>query len=142
MLGQYIIKNFVLHVINFKNVLFQFSELAEELYNPEFILQRVSASFVATLGREDAYTLWSRVAVTHRSCIITRVFAVNIGEIRRILFKNQIKEHIYCLLNPIPPCFLASKCLNLIGRAEIALSNHTSFNKYMVFMNGKHVYSK
>ena len=81
----------------------------------EFILLRVSASFVAILGRKDAYTLWSRVAVTHRSCIIARVFAVNIGEIRRILFRNQVKRHIYCLFNPLPPCFLASKCLNLIG---------------------------
>ena len=82
----------------------------------EFILLRVSASFVAILGRKDAYTLWSRVAVTHRSCIIARVFTVNIGEIRRIVFQNEIKGHIYCLFNPIPPCFLAFKCLNLIGR--------------------------
>ena len=80
-----------------------------------FILLRVSASFVAILGRKDAYTLRSRVTVTHKSCIIAHVFAVNIGKIRRILFKNQIKGHIYCLFNPIPPCFLASKCLNLIG---------------------------
>ena len=77
----------------------------------------------------------SRVTVTHIYCIIARVFAVNIGKIRRILFKNQIKGHIYCLFNPILPCFLASKCLNLIGRAETALSNHTSFNKNSVFIN-------
>ena len=108
----------------------------------EFILLRVSASFVAILGRKDAYTLRSRVAVTHRSCIIARVFAVNIGEIRRILFRNQVERHIYCLFNPIPLCFLGSKCLNLIGRVETALSNHTSFNKNSVFINGKHVYSK
>ena len=102
-------------------------------YGPaEFILLRVSASFVAILGRKDAYTLWSRVAVTHRFCIIARVFSVNIGEIKRILFQNEIKGHIYCLFNPIPPCFLASKCLNLIGRAETALSNHTSFHKNLV----------
>ena len=107
-----------------------------------FILLRVSASFVAILGRKDAYTLWSRVAVTHISCIIAHVFAVNIGKVRRILFQNQRKGHIYCLFNPIPSCFLASKCLNLIGRAETALSNHTSFNKNSVFINGKHVYSK
>ena len=71
----------------------------------------------------------------HRSCIIAGVFAVNIVEIRQILFKNQIKGHIYCLFNPIPPGFLASKCLNLIGRAETTLSNHTSFNKNSVFIN-------
>ena len=108
----------------------------------EFILPRVSASFVTILGRKDAYTLWSRVTVTHRSCIIACVFAVNIGEIRRILFKNQRKGHIYCLFNQIPPGFLASKCLNLIGQAEMALSNHTLFSKYSVFINRKHVYSK
>ena len=107
-----------------------------------FILLRVSASFVAILGRKDAYTLWSWVAMTHISCIIARVFAVNIGKVRRILFQNQRKGHIYCLFNPIPPCFLAFKCLNLIGRAETALSNHTSFNKNSVFINRKHVYSK
>ena len=107
-----------------------------------FILLRVSTSFVAILGRKDAYTLWFRVAVTHKSCIIARVFAVNIGKVRRILFQNQRKGHIYCLFDPIPPCFLASKCLNLIGRAEKALSNHTSFNKTSVFINRKHVYSK
>ena len=82
---------------------------------PVFILLHVSVSFVAILGRKDAYTLWSRVAVTHKSCIIAHVFAVNIGKIGQVLFKNQIKGHIYCLINPIPPCFLASKCLNLIG---------------------------
>ena len=107
-----------------------------------FILLRVSASFVAILGRKDAYTLWSRVAVTHISCIIARVYAVNIGKVRRILFQNQRKGHIYCLFKPIPPCFLASKCLNLIGRVETALSNQTSFNKNSVFINRKHVYSK
>ena len=88
-----------------------------------------------SLGRKVAYRLWSRVAVTHRSCIIARVFAVNIGKIRRILFQNKIKGHIYCLFNPIPSCFLASKCLNLIGRVEAALSNHTSFNKNLVYIS-------
>ena len=63
----------------------------------EFILLRISASFVAILGRKDAHTLWSRVAMTHRSCIIAHVFAVNIGEIRRSLFRNQVKRHIYCV---------------------------------------------
>ena len=96
-----------------------------------FILLRVSASFVTILGRKDAYTLWSRVAVTHISCIIARVFAVNIGKVRRILFQNQRKGHIYCLFKPIPPCFLASKCLNLIGRVETALSNQTSLTKIL-----------
>ena len=71
----------------------------------------------------------------HRSCIITRVFAVNIGKLDGFCFKNQIKAHIYCLFNPTPQCFLASKCLKLIGRAEMALSNHSSFNKYLVFIN-------
>ena len=66
----------------------------------------------------------------HRSCIIALIFAVNIGKLDGFCFKNQIKGHNYCLFNPIPPCFLASKCLNLIGRAETALSNHGSFNKY------------
>ena len=107
-----------------------------------FILLRVSASFVAILGRKDAYMLWSRVAVTHKSCIIARIFAVNIGKVRQILFQNQGKGHIYCLFDPIPPRFLASKCLNLIGRAEMALSNQTSFDKNSVFINRKHVYSK
>ena len=80
--------------------------------------------------------------MTHKSCIIARVFAVNIGKVRRILFQNQRKGHIYCLFDPSPPCFFASKCLNLIGRAETALSNHTSFHKNSVFINRKHVYSK
>ena len=94
------------------------------------------------LVAKESSRISSRVAVMHIYCIIARVFAVNIGKIRRILFKNQIKGHIYCLFNLIPPCFLASKCLNLIGRAETALSNHTSFNKNSVFINSKHIYSK
>ena len=104
----------------------------------EFILLRVSASFVAILGPKSAYTLWYRVAVSYRSCIITRVFTVSIVKLDRFCFKNQIKGHICCLFNPMPPCFLASKCLNLIGRMETALSNHSSFNKYLVFINRKH----
>ena len=74
-----------------------------------------SASFVAILGQKDAYTLCYGVLVTHRSCIIACVFAVNIGKFDEFCFKNPIKGHIYCLSNPILPCFLASKCLNLIG---------------------------
>ena len=108
-------------------------------YIRSFSVKQRSANHLVA---NESSRISSRVAVTHIYCIIARVFAVNIGKIRRILFKNQIKGHIYCLFNPSPPCFLASKCLNLIGRAETALSNHTSFNKNSVFINRKHVYSK
>ena len=50
-------------------------------------------------------------------CTRTQVHCLVLGpipELERFYFKNKIKEHIYCLFNPIPPCF-ASKCLNLIG---------------------------
>ena len=104
---------------------------------PEFILPCVSASYVTILGQKDAYMLWYRVVVKHRSCLITCVFAVNIGKLEGFCFKNQIKGHMYCLFNPIPPRFLAFKCLNLIGRAETALSNHSSFNKYSIFIKEK-----
>ena len=63
--------------------------------DPEFILPCVSASFVAILGRKDAYTLWYRVAVTHRSYIVAHVFAINIGKIDRFLVeKSNKRTHI------------------------------------------------
>ena len=65
-----------------------------------------------------------------------------LGKLDEFCFKIKEKDTYIVFLNPIPPCFLASKCLNLIGRAETVLSNHTSFNKNLAFINGKHVYSK
>ena len=60
----------------------------------ELILLHVSASFRPSIVTKDAYTLWYRVAVMYRSCIIARVFAVNIGKLDRFCFKNQIKGHV------------------------------------------------